>query len=78
MSTPLMDSYLNESTKLDKENYINWKFKLQTLMKGTIRSITYGDKPKIIASVALVQDWDRRETEVKVLLRMSVKEKFPI
>jgi hypothetical protein len=30
----MADSYINESNKLDGENYVNWKFKLKTLMEG--------------------------------------------
>jgi hypothetical protein len=33
MSNTLIDSYLNKSTKLDGENYVNWKFKLDILME---------------------------------------------
>lgn len=32
MENPLADSYLNESTKLDGKNYVNWKFKLTTIL----------------------------------------------
>jgi hypothetical protein len=28
MANPLTDSYLKESTKLDGENYVHWKFKI--------------------------------------------------
>ena len=34
MSNPLAETYLNEGNKLDGSNFINWKFKMQTLMEG--------------------------------------------
>jgi len=55
----MVDSYINESNKLDGENYVNWKFKLQTLMESyNVWSITCGDKAKPVSHVALVQDWE--------------------
>jgi hypothetical protein len=75
MSNSLMDSYLNESNKLDGENYVNWKFKLQTLMEGfNVWSIACGDEAKPTTSTTSVQDWERRENKEKVLLRMSIKD----
>jgi hypothetical protein len=41
MVNPLAETYLNEANKLDGSNFINWKFKMQTLMEamvsGTLR-----------------------------------------
>jgi hypothetical protein len=34
MANPLAETYLNEANKLDGLNFINWKFKMQTLMEG--------------------------------------------
>jgi len=34
MSNPLVDSYLNESTKIDGKNYVNWKFKLIMVLEA--------------------------------------------
>jgi hypothetical protein len=34
MVNPLAETYLNEANKLDGLNFINWKFKMQTLMEG--------------------------------------------
>jgi hypothetical protein len=60
MTNIMADSYINESNKLDGENYVNWKLKLQTLMKGyNVWSIACGDKAKPVAPTALVQDWER-------------------
>jgi hypothetical protein len=30
----MRESYLIEATKLNGKNYMNWKFKMQTLMEG--------------------------------------------
>jgi hypothetical protein len=34
MANPLAKTYLNEANKLDGSNFINWKFKMKTLMEG--------------------------------------------
>jgi hypothetical protein len=34
MVNPLAENYLNEANKLDGSNFVNWKFKMQTLMEG--------------------------------------------
>lgn len=34
MANPLAKSYLNEETELDDANYVNWNFKMHTLMEG--------------------------------------------
>lgn len=34
MSNLFADTYLDESTKLDGGNYVNWKFKLLTILEG--------------------------------------------
>lgn len=42
-----MESYLNESGKLNGSNFTNWKFKIQTLLKGVNAwSIVTGDEEK--------------------------------
>ena len=74
MVNPFANSYLNKSTKIDGENYINWKFMLTTILKAdSLWTIVKGDEPKTIV-VALIPDWDRREMKEKVLLQMSVKD----
>lgn len=46
-------------------------------MEGyNVRSIVCGDEAKTIALVASIQDWEKRETKVKVLLKMFVKDKI--
>ena len=79
MSNPLVETYLNEANKLDGSSFINWKFKMQTLMEGYgVWTITNGDEAKPVAATggtpAQIQDWDKRENKAKVLLRMSVKD----
>jgi hypothetical protein len=74
MENPLVDSYLNDSTKLDAKNYVNWKFKLTTILEAcSLWIIVEGDEPKPIV-VALIPDWDRREMKEKVILCMSIKD----
>jgi hypothetical protein len=34
MTNPLAKIYLNETNKLDGSKFINWKFKMQTLIEG--------------------------------------------
>jgi hypothetical protein len=59
MENPLVNSYLNESTKLDGENYVNWKFKLTTILEAySLWTIFKGDEPKPTSS-ASIPDWDR-------------------
>ena len=79
MSNPLAETYLNEANKLDGSNFINWKFKMQTLMEGYgVQTITNGNEAKPVAAAggtpAQIQDWDKSENKAKVLLRMSVKD----
>ena len=74
MANPLADSYLNESTKLDGENYVNWKFKLITVLEAyNLWTIVKGDETKPQPPNA-TQDWEKREMKARVLLRMSVKD----
>lgn len=73
------EAYLNESNKLDGTNYTNWKFKLQTLLEGSsVWKIVSGDEQKLTilagGTTMLIQDWDKRENKVKVLLKIFVKD----
>jgi hypothetical protein len=59
MANIIADSYINESNKLDGENYVNRKFKLQKLMEGyNDWLISCGDKTKPVAPTSLVQYWE--------------------
>lgn len=74
MANLLLDTYMNESTKLDGENYVNQKFKLMTILEGNnLWSIVSRDEPKPTVAGS-IPDWERRETKAKVLLRISVKD----
>ena len=74
MANLLLDTYMNESTKIDGENYVNWKFKKMTILEGNnLWSIVSGDEPKPTVASS-IPDWERRETKAKVLLHMSVKD----
>lgn len=74
-----MADYLNESSKLDGSNYINWKFKLQSLLEGqNTYSIVIGDEGKPTVANggmnATIQEWEKRELKAKVLLKLSFKD----
>lgn len=59
MVNPLAERYLNKSNNLDGINYVNWKFKLQTLLEGYgAWTITKGDelKPIVGMTTATIQD----------------------
>ena len=71
----LFDYYLTESNKLDGSNYVNWKFKMHTLMEGyNVWSILNGSEAKPTTPPNDVQDCEKRETKVKILLRVSIKD----
>ena len=73
MSNQLANSYLNESSKLDGENYIDWKFKIMIICEAWhVWPVVSGYKLKPIGAAST--DWEKRETKAKVLLRMSVKD----
>ena len=73
MSNSLADNYLNEASKLNGENYIDWKFKILTICEAwNVWSIVNGDELKPTGATGT--DWEKRETKAKVLLRMSVKD----
>jgi hypothetical protein len=79
MENPLEETYLNDAKKLDGSNFINWKFKMETLMEGYgVWNIAKGTELKpdaaVGATAAHIQDWENRENKAKVLLRMSVKD----
>jgi hypothetical protein len=74
MSNPLADSYLNESSKLDGENYVNWKFKLMIVLEAyNLWTIVKGDEPKPTVA-ASISDWDKQEMKARVLFWMFVKD----
>ena len=51
---PLVDTYINEASKLNGENYVNWKFKMMTVLESANAwSIVTGDEPKP-ATTALI------------------------
>jgi len=79
MANLLAETYLNEANKLDGSNFINWKFKMQTLMEGYgVWTIAKGDevRPDVTAgaTAAAILDWDKQENKARLLLRMSVKD----
>jgi hypothetical protein len=64
----LADTYINEASKLNGENYVNWKFKLQTVLEllgGW--TIVNGTELKP-TDPALLANWNKREAREKVTL----------
>ena len=54
MANPLAETYLNEANKLDGSNFINWKFKMQTLMEGYgVWNIANGTELKPVAAAGV-------------------------
>ena len=57
----LADLYITESSKLNGENYINWKFKLITVLEAlSLWSIVKGDEQRPTNPLSL-SDWNLRE-----------------
>ena len=70
----LTDLYITEASKLNGENYVNWKFKLITVLEAlSLWPIVKGDEQKLTDLLSL-SDWNSWETQAKVLIRMSVKD----
>ena len=70
----LVDLYITETSKLNGENYVNWKFKLITVFEAlSLWLIVKGDEQKLTDRLSLFY-WNLRETQAKVLIRMSVKD----
>ena len=68
------DLYITEASKFNGENDVNWKFKLITVLEALdLWSTVKGDEQKSIDPLSLT-DWNYRETQAKVLIRMSVKD----
>ena len=58
MKKNLVDSYMNESNKLDGSNYLNGKNKVYKLLEATMTyNIASGKQDKPEAPANLVQDW---------------------
>jgi hypothetical protein len=79
MENTLAETYLNEANKLDGSNFINYKFKMQTLMEGYgVWMIAKGTEEKhyVVTGVkeTQIQDWDKHENKANVLLCMYVKD----
>ena len=71
---PLADTYINEASKLNSENYVNWKFKMMTMLESANAwSIVTVDDSRL-ATAALLLDWNKRELKEKLTFRMSVKD----
>ena len=70
----LEDLYINESSKLNGENYVNWKFKLVIVLEGlNLWPIVKGEEQKPSDALS-ISDWNMREVQEKALIHMSVKD----
>lgn len=57
MNNEMIEAYLNEHNKLDGYNYVNWKFKMQTLLEVQRGwTITNGDEQKPATRSASIPD----------------------
>ena len=67
MSNSLAGNYLNEASKLNGENYIDWKFKILTICEAqNVWSIVNGDELKPTGAAGT--EWEKWETKAKALL----------
>ena len=58
MSNQLADPYLNESSKLDGKNYIDWKFKILRICEAwNVWYVVSGDELKPTGAVST--DWEK-------------------
>ena len=74
MTNSFPENYLNEASKLDGDNYLDWKFKILTMLEAqNVWTIVKGDEAKPTGGT--LADWEKRETKAKVLLHLSVKDK---
>lgn len=69
-----LESYLHESGKLDGTNFSNWKFKMQNFLESANAWLIVLGNEQRIGTPAQEQDWDKRETKAKVILKMFVKD----
>ena len=57
MLNPLVETYLNEASKFNGEGYVDWKFKLLTMLEGmNLWSIVSGDEAKPVGTVVAIID----------------------
>ena len=69
----LANLYITEALKLNGENYVNWEFKMITVLEAlSLWPIVKGDEQKPTDPLSLA-DWNSRESQAKVLIRMSIK-----
>lgn len=67
-NSPLADSYINEASKLNGYNYVNWKFKLTTILEAlNLWTIVKGDEQKPSDTMS-ISDQNFQEVQEKVTL----------
>ena len=72
-NSPLVDSYINETSKLNGDNYVNWKFNLITILEALhLWMIVKGDEEKP-SNILSIQEWNLWEVQAMVTLCMSMK-----
>ena len=70
----LVDLYITKASKLNGENYVNWKFKMITILEAlSLWPFVKGDEQKPAAPLSL-SDLNSRETQAKVLIHMFAKD----
>ena len=58
MSNSFANNYLNEASKLDVDNYIDWKYKILTIFEAwNVWSVVNGDETKLIGVAGT--EWEK-------------------
>ena len=71
---PLANTYINEASKLNGENYVNWKFKMMTMLESANAWSIGTDDELGPVSAALLPNWNKQELKEKLTLQMSIKD----
>ena len=73
MSNSFVDNYQNEASKLDGDNYIEWKFKILTILEAwNVWTVVNGYETKPTSDASI--EWEKREmtaTVYRCLLRTT-------
>ena len=58
MTNSFPENYLNEASKLECDNYLDWKFKILTMLEAlNVWTIVKGDEAK--PTGATLADWEK-------------------
>ena len=70
----LVDLYITKASKLTRENYVNWEFKLIIVLEAIdLWPIVKEDEQNTTDPLS-ISYWNSHETQAKMLIQMSVKE----